>query len=115
MEWKMKENIWKKSFVAGPYKIKDLSLANQLELSILTEELGKYWTMVDGNVQIDIEGVKDAMKTGELKDILTRSGELLQDILDDVDFESMNVYEIFMLIPVIQWEVKKYKEALKKK
>ena len=111
----MKENVWKKSFVAGPYKIKDLSLGNQLELSILSDEIRAFWQIEVDVVKIKIDELKAAMKSGELKDVLQRAGDLLPDIIEDMDFETMGAYEVFFLIPDIQWEIKKYKDALKKK
>jgi hypothetical protein len=115
MEFKMKENVWKKSFVAGEYKIKDLSLSNQLELSILSDELGKFWKFEGEKVSIDVEGIKAAMKLGELKDTLERSIEVLEEILDDYDFTSLGSYDIFFLIPDVNYNIKQYKESLKKK
>ncbi len=59
----MKENIWKKSFKAGEFNIKDLSLANNMELSIIKEECMKYWIAADnGLMKIDVEKVKEASK-----------------------------------------------------
>lgn len=115
MEFKMKENVWKKSFVAGPYKIKDLSLGNQLELSILSDELGKFWKFEGDKVSIDVEGIKASMKSGELKDTIVRIEELLPEILEDFDFGNIGVYEVFFLIPDVNYNIKQYKESLKKK
>lgn len=114
----MKDNVWKKGFKAGVYDIKDLSLANNMELSLINDEIRKFWIVEEGKIDIklDILKIKEANKNGELKELLSRIEVLLDEILvDDSIKESMEPYQVFMLIPDIWFSVKEYKESLKKK
>jgi hypothetical protein len=112
----MKDNIWKKEFMAGDYKIKNLSLVNNMELSLINEEIRKFWKTEGETSLLDIELVKSESKDGKIKELLERIEVLLDEILvDDELKESIEPSQIFLLIPDIWYSVKLYKESLKKK
>lgn len=117
----MKDNIWKKGFKTESFTIKDLSLENNLELAIIKDEVSGYWTKKPTEpgkevTILDIAKVKEDMASGKITELLQRTEKLLQEIIDDEDFlQSIQALDIFIVIPSLYLEIRKYKENLKKK
>ena len=119
----MKINLYRNNFKTENYDIKELSLYNEAELMVLSDELRKFWkvTDVEGKklYQIDTDKVKQAIENKEMQEIIDRSVELLNNIIDDTErmktLENVTFDDFFFIIPTLSTEIYVYLSELKKK
>ena len=118
----MKINLYREQFKTISFDIKKLSLYNEAELLVLSDEFRRFWKEEekDGKnyFQIDMQKANEKIKNGEMQEIIDRSVALLNEILDDT--EKMNNLELsfndfFFVIPTLQNEIYSYLSDLKKK
>lgn len=119
----MKINLYRENFRTESFDIKKLSMFDEAELLVLSDELRKFWKQEekDGNIfyQIDIEKVKKSIDSEELKEIINRSVELLNNVFDDTErmskFNELSFDDLFFVIPTLSNEIFTYLQKLKKK
>ncbi len=119
----MKINLYRESFKTENYDIKKISLYDEAELMVLSDELRKFWKQEekDGKkiLQIDVEKIKESINNKGMQEIINRSVDLLNNIIDDTErmqrLEPLTFDDFFFIIPTLNSEIYLYLSELKKK
>lgn len=123
-------NLWKEGFQTESYKVKALTLMNEMELLILSDYCLSFMVTYDKEAvgpdgekiitkyqKLDQDKIKSLMKSKDEEFIekLDEITTLLTDLLGEDEVRPLKVFEMFFTIPAVYYEINEFKTSLKKK
>ena len=114
-------NLWKEGFKTKSYNVLTLPLKEEAELSILTHELGKYvvyHAQTDKNksyITLDTERMHNELKGDALVEKISQAADVLITLLGEDYVRELDIYSYIFELLSLSYEIKEFKENLKKK
>lgn len=114
-------NLWKEGFETKSFKVLTLPLAAEIDLEVLSRDLSSYIIYnVESEthksyISLDQAKLFEALKGKELKEKLELAAEVLTTLLGEDEVRNLNVYSYFFVIISLAFEIREFKESLKKK